>query len=64
MTSTQDLLTIGDFARAAGLTPKALRLYDDLEAATAELQSDSSALTRALLGSAGAGRPRPGPAAD
>jgi ATP-dependent 26S proteasome regulatory subunit len=37
---------------------------DDLEAATAELQSDSSALTRALLGSAGAGRPRPGPAAD
>lgn len=30
MTSTQDLLTIGDFARAAGLTPKALRLYDDL----------------------------------
>ncbi len=34
MTSTdrdrEDLLTIGDFARAAGLTPKALRLYDDL----------------------------------
>lgn len=30
MTSTPDLLTIGDFARAAGLTPKALRLYDDL----------------------------------
>lgn len=30
MTSTQELLTIGDFARAAGLTPKALRLYDDL----------------------------------
>ena len=26
----EDLLTIGDFARAAGLTPKALRLYDDL----------------------------------
>lgn len=25
-----DLLTIGDFARASGLTPKALRLYDDL----------------------------------
>src|ERR1051325_3172982 len=24
------LLTIGAFARAAGLTPKALRLYDDL----------------------------------
>ncbi|WP_162250915.1 MerR family transcriptional regulator [Nocardioides sp. Root140] len=24
------LMTIGDFARAAGLTPKALRLYDDL----------------------------------
>ena len=24
------LLTIGDFARASGLTPKALRLYDDL----------------------------------
>ena len=30
MTSTQELLTIGDFARAAGLTAKALRLYDDL----------------------------------
>ncbi|NYE38339.1 protein phosphatase [Nocardioides cavernae] len=25
-----DLLTIGDFARESGLTPKALRLYDDL----------------------------------
>jgi hypothetical protein len=24
------LLTIGEFARASGLTPKALRLYDDL----------------------------------
>lgn len=30
MTSTRDLMTIGDFARAAGLTPKALRLYDEL----------------------------------
>ena len=27
---TTDLLTIGDFARRTGLTPKALRLYDDL----------------------------------
>ncbi len=27
---TTELLTIGDFARASGLTPKALRLYDDL----------------------------------
>ncbi|SED24675.1 Serine/threonine protein phosphatase PrpC [Nocardioides exalbidus] len=27
---TPGLLTIGDFAREAGLTPKALRLYDDL----------------------------------
>lgn len=27
---TTDLLTIGDFARQSGLTPKALRLYDDL----------------------------------
>jgi serine/threonine protein phosphatase PrpC len=26
----RDLLTIGEFARASGLTPKALRLYDDL----------------------------------
>lgn len=25
-----DLMSIGDFARAAGLTPKALRIYDDL----------------------------------
>lgn len=30
MTATDDLMTIGDFAREAGLTPKALRLYDDL----------------------------------
>ncbi|GAA5117141.1 MerR family transcriptional regulator [Alloalcanivorax gelatiniphagus] len=30
MTSSEHLLTIGDFARAVGLTPKALRLYDDL----------------------------------
>ncbi len=30
MTSLETLMTIGDFARAAGLTPKALRLYDDL----------------------------------
>ncbi|HXH77456.1 MerR family transcriptional regulator [Nocardioides sp.] len=30
MTEPRTLLTIGDFARAAGLTPKALRLYDDL----------------------------------
>lgn len=30
MTSTRDLMTIGDFAREAGLTPKALRLYDEL----------------------------------
>ena len=30
MTSTEHRFTIGDFARAAGLTPKALRLYDDL----------------------------------
>jgi len=30
MTEPQTLLTIGDFARDAGLTPKALRLYDDL----------------------------------
>jgi serine/threonine protein phosphatase PrpC len=29
-TMTTELLTIGDFARASGLTPKALRLYDDL----------------------------------
>ena len=27
---TTELLTIGDFARRTGLTPKALRLYDDL----------------------------------
>ncbi|WP_165355251.1 MerR family transcriptional regulator [Nocardioides oleivorans] len=27
---TSELLTIGDFAREAGLTPRALRLYDDL----------------------------------
>lgn len=34
---------------------------DDLAAATAELQSDSAALTRALLGSAGDPRgPQPG----
>lgn len=30
MTATDGLMTIGDFAREAGLTPKALRLYDDL----------------------------------
>lgn len=30
MTDPQQLLTIGDFAREVGLTPKALRLYDDL----------------------------------
>ena len=30
MTESETLMTIGDFARAAGLTPKALRLYDDL----------------------------------
>lgn len=30
MTEPDALMTIGDFARAAGLTPKALRLYDDL----------------------------------
>lgn len=30
MTGTDTLMTIGDFARLAGLTPKALRLYDDL----------------------------------
>ena len=30
MTGSEALMTIGDFARAAGLTPKALRLYDDL----------------------------------
>lgn len=30
MTDTETLLTIGDFSREAGLTPKALRLYDDL----------------------------------
>lgn len=30
MTVPDELMTIGDFARAAGLTPKALRLYDDL----------------------------------
>jgi len=30
MTSTRDLMTIGDFARESGLTPKALRLYDEL----------------------------------
>lgn len=30
MTDTETLLTIGDFAREAGLTPKALRLYDEL----------------------------------
>lgn len=30
MTATDELMTIGDFARAAGLTAKALRLYDDL----------------------------------
>src|SRR6478672_2551904 len=29
-TMTTHLLMIGDFAREAGLTPKALRLYDDL----------------------------------
>lgn len=30
MTEPNELMTIGDFARAVGLTPKALRLYDDL----------------------------------
>lgn len=30
MTEPQTLMTIGEFARDAGLTPKALRLYDDL----------------------------------
>jgi protein phosphatase len=30
MTEADKLMTIGDFARDAGLTPKALRLYDDL----------------------------------
>lgn len=30
MTATDGLMTIGDFAREAGLTAKALRLYDDL----------------------------------
>lgn len=30
MTRPRALMTIGDFARDAGLTPKALRLYDDL----------------------------------
>ncbi|WP_036493249.1 MULTISPECIES: MerR family transcriptional regulator [Nocardioides] len=30
MTDPQTFMTIGDFARAAGLTSKALRLYDDL----------------------------------
>ncbi|MGN0062916.1 MAG: MerR family transcriptional regulator [Nocardioides sp.] len=30
MTEPGELMTIGDFARASGLTPKALRLYDDL----------------------------------
>ena len=30
MTEPHTLMTIGDFAREAGLTPKALRLYDDL----------------------------------
>lgn len=30
MAETRALVTIGDFAREAGLTPKALRLYDDL----------------------------------
>lgn len=30
MTELDNLMTIGDFAREAGLTPKALRLYDDL----------------------------------
>lgn len=30
MTATDGLMTIGDFAREAGLTPKALRIYDDL----------------------------------
>lgn len=30
MTEPDELMTIGDFARAAGLSPKALRLYDDL----------------------------------
>ncbi len=30
MTGSEALMTIGDFARDAGLTPKALRLYDDL----------------------------------
>jgi serine/threonine protein phosphatase PrpC len=31
MTRPRALMTIGDFARDAGLTPKALRLYDDLD---------------------------------
>ena len=30
MTESDALMTIGDFARDAGLKPKALRLYDDL----------------------------------
>lgn len=30
MTDPEALMTIGDFSRATGLTPKALRLYDDL----------------------------------
>lgn len=30
MSGSENLMTIGDFARGSGLTPKALRLYDDL----------------------------------
>ena len=30
MTEPDALMTIGDFARDAGLSPKALRLYDEL----------------------------------
>ena len=52
----------GGAARGHGRTRRPAT--SDLAAATAELQSDSAALTRALLGSAGAGRPQPGPAAD
>ncbi|MBF4163925.1 MerR family transcriptional regulator [Nocardioides acrostichi] len=31
MSTPSDLMVIGDFARASGLTPKALRLYDELD---------------------------------
>ena len=30
MSGLEGLVNIGDFARVTGLTPKALRLYDDL----------------------------------